>query len=42
MTDEMDGKEVIHVNDIGYDNLLFKLYLAEYFSIQFFLNDFKK
>lgn len=36
MTDEMDEKEVIHVNDIGYENLLFKLSLAEYFSIQYF------
>lgn len=33
MTDEMDRKEVIHVNAIGYD----KLSLAEYFFYPIFL-----
>lgn len=43
MTDEMDRKEVIHVNAIGYDNLLFKLSLAEYFFYPiFFKNDLNK
>lgn len=37
MTDEMDRKEVIPVNAIGYDNLLFKLSLAEYFFYPIFL-----
>lgn len=29
MTDAMEGTEVIHVNDIGYDNLFFQNLLGK-------------
>lgn len=37
MIDEMDRKEVIYVNVIGYDNFLFKFFLVEYFFYLIFL-----